>query len=74
MNYLDLRNETWLLYKTEAFYKIPAAPVIRYLTIETSRPLPDLLPPIPLSQLFTWPSSMEVDYRNYWRKYDNGGR
>lgn len=66
-----LHEEIRLLYKAEADHKIPATPVIRQLTEEAGRPLPDVLPVAPKMVKFQWPNSDEVDFRWYWQELDN---
>ena len=67
---MNLTDEIRLLYKVEAWFKIPAAPVVRRLIMEADRPLPDLLPPKPPFVTFQWPESGAVDYRSEWDRAD----
>lgn len=65
-----LAREISLLYKVEAQYKIPAAPVVRQLVEDAERPLPDVLPPQPVWTTFDWPLSGDVNLSHYWKNYD----
>lgn len=65
-----LRTEINLLHRTEAVYKIPAAPIIHQLITDTERPLPDTLPRPPAWTGFDWPQSGEVNFTRYWKNYD----
>lgn len=65
-----LANELALLYKVEAVYKIPAAPVARQLVADDERPLPDAIPTPPRWVKFEWPKSGEMNLASYWRGVD----
>jgi hypothetical protein len=67
---MRITEECGLLYKVEAEYKIPAAPIIRQLVHYASSPLPDVFPPAPPRTKFTWPASGEVNLSHYWKNYD----
>jgi hypothetical protein len=71
---MDLTKEIQLLYKAEAQFKIPAASVIHYLVDEVNRPLPDVFPCKPMFTQFQWPESGIVDYTDYWRRIETGGK
>jgi len=61
-----MNNEIQLLYRCEAIFKVPAAPIIRQLVAETERPLPDRFPPVPERRSFQWPELGLVDFQAYW--------
>lgn len=69
-----LTRELALLYRCEAEHKAPAAPIIRQLVADATRPLPDVLPRPPAWATFEWPSSGEVNYEIYWRGIDRSAR
>lgn len=57
-----LHEELRLLYRAEADYKVPAAPIVRQLIAESERRLPDALPPAPAWTTFQWPRSGVVSF------------
>ena len=59
---LRLREELRLLYRAEADYKVPAAPIVRQLIADAERPLPDVLPPPPAWTTFQWPGGVLVSF------------
>lgn len=65
-----LARELALLYAVEATYKIPAAPVVRQLIVDSERPLPDVIPLPPVWVEFEWPKSGMVNLDSYWRGVD----
>lgn len=69
-----LANELALLYRAEAAHKVPAAPIVRQLIIDSERPLPDVLPPCPRWTGYKWPESGSVDLISYWRAKDRGDK
>lgn len=71
---LRLHEELRLLYRAEADYKVPAAPIVRQLIADAERPLPDALPPPPAWTTFQWPRSGEVNLSGYWREVDRKGK
>lgn len=65
-----LASELALLYRVEAVYKIPAAPVVRQLVEWEEQSLPDVLPRCPRWVEFEWPESGSVNLEAWWRAKD----
>lgn len=65
-----LATELALLYRVEAAYKIPAAPITRQLIEWEQQPLPDVLPVKPAWVEFQWPASGVIDLSPHWRSVD----
>lgn len=66
-----LWREIDLLKAWQTRFKLSSGSIIRQLTEDALRPLPDVLPNCPAIVPFKWPGSNEVDLRVYWQKYDH---
>lgn len=67
-----LDRELALLYRAEAWFGVPAAPIVHQLVAAANYPLPDLLPPPPPWLSFQWPVGNSVNLQAYWREVDEG--
>lgn len=68
-----LVNEIKLLQRCEKSSGLRAKGIIDQLIVDTDRPLPDVIPPVPRWVRFEWPASQSVNLADYWREVDRRG-
>lgn len=69
-----LVNEIQILQRCEQLHGLRAKSIIDQLVMDSDRPLPDVIPPVPRWTTFNWPESGNVNFEAWWRERDRYAR